>query len=141
MLGTELMKRLGGGGGGPSGLVDIKAASVANPSIVAFQLKPDGFAYSVRGDDPEIDEQLDTWIAPQSGMSQYDARATLISGSVPDSGLLNTWSNLGSQVGWSLGGPGPVNSKLNVEIRLSSSGAVVDSAIIFLRIVDLPPEN
>ena len=75
-----------------------------------------------------------SWIDPQVGMDQFDVRATLLSGPAPPIGTLNTWLNLGTDRTW---GYDPSDgddhtTKLTVEIRNSSSGGVLDSAIITL---------
>lgn len=136
MLGAELMKRLGSQS---TGGVDIKADTVKSTlqditEIAVWKISNDGFTYKDRGYEPEGFVQSFSWIDPQVGMDQYDVRATLISGPAPPIGTLNTWLNLGTDRSW---GYDPSDgyyhmTKLNVEIRNSSSGGVLDSAIITL---------
>lgn len=69
-----------------------------------------------------------TWLLSGSA-SDYDARATLVSGAV-SSGTLNTWLNLGTTRSWTrtqtVAGSSAVT--LQIEIRLAATGTVLATA-------------
>ena len=75
---------------------------------------------------------FENWIIPQVGMSDYEARATLNSGSIT-SGTLDAWVSLGTSRTWqvvrSISGVSGAN--LTIEIRLTG-GSVIDSATVTL---------
>lgn len=129
MLGSALFKRMGsaasgGGGGGGSGLVDLRARTIeADFNDPSWKIDNDGFTYVFPGPVQDL-----SWIEPQSGMSLYDVRATWLSGDVPTGEALSTWLNMGVDHTWNW--TGTVTSRMNIEIRLASTGSIVDSAII-----------
>lgn len=133
MLGSDLMKIFGthpaagggGGGGGGSGTVDIQTRTIeADNNDPEWRISSDGFTYVFLGG-PVQDL---TWIVPQNGMSLYDVRATWLSGNVPTGSALSTWLPLSADRTWIW--EGSQTSRINVEIRLSSTGSILDSAII-----------
>lgn len=76
---------------------------------------------------------LETWLL-SGASSDYEARATLLSGSIT-SGTLNTWQSLGTSREWYANAPVSSSSEtasLFIEIRLASSGVVQADATITL---------
>lgn len=71
------------------------------------------------------------WIDPQTNMSSYEARATLVSRSTP-SGTFGSWLSLGTTRSWSLStsGVGFTTAKIQIEIRKIGETTVLDSAFI-----------
>lgn len=128
MLASEIFKRFGGsagGGPGPGG-IDLRARTIESDfNDPTWRIDADGFTYVFSGGSPIQDL---SWISPQSGMSNYDVRATWLSGDVPSGSALSTWLNLSADRTWNWGGT--VTSRINVEIRQSSTGSIIDSAII-----------
>jgi len=90
--------------------------SLTNTGIIASNGNPDGF-----------------WIVPQSGMGEYQARATLLSGALT-SGTLNSWLSLGTTRIWEIttSNPDLSEAELLIEIRRTSDNAVLASATVFL---------
>lgn len=129
MLGIELMKRVGGGsGGGSAGGVNLTSRTIGTALHEAWKIDADGFTYRrTRGD---VYDQLNAWITPQSGMSSYDIRATLLAGEVPDEGVLDTWQNLGTDRVWGWNDADIHQSVLKMEIRIAGTGSVIDTATI-----------
>lgn len=77
---------------------------------------------------------LGNWIAPTSAAgANYEVRATELSGSVT-SGTIGSWEALDTTRTWTLTrtAVGTANCTLTIEIRLASSGAVLDTATITL---------
>jgi hypothetical protein len=76
---------------------------------------------------------LETWLLGGGTASNYDVRATLISG-VLSSGTTGSWINCGTTSTWSVQNSAHNNSVktavILIEIRLTSSGVVQDSANI-----------
>lgn len=134
MLGIEIIKRLGGGsvGGSSPGTVDLIAAGVTGQTYAQWIISFNGFTYKRTTSGAAY--QSTAWINPQSGMDQYDVRATLASGDTPD-GTLGTWLNLGSTRTWGwTNQAAPVTCNLTVEIRRVSDSVVVDTATVKITI-------
>ena len=77
---------------------------------------------------------LGNWITPTSAAgANYEVRATEDSGSVT-SGTIGSWETLDTTRTWTLirTAVGTANCTLSIEIRLASSGAVLDTATITL---------
>lgn len=73
------------------------------------------------------------WINPQTGMSDYEVRATLLSGTIV-TGTFGSWLNLGTTRTWSntRATVGQNIGEMLVEIRLASTGDIVATAVIGL---------
>lgn len=130
MLGSELMKILGGGSAAGSGsAIILDSDTIRTNDLGPWKIDNDGFTYQWV---PVFAQYIlkATWIAPQSGMNLFDVRATLLSGQVPTVGTLNTWQNLGTDREWGWSDENGHNSQLKIEIRLSSTQSVVHTAII-----------
>lgn len=110
-------------------------ASVISPALPTAQytVGSDGNVYKAINNAPAVD--IGDWITPQSGMSGYEVRATLNSGSlVAGSSAVGTWINLGASASWwntDTTGGGPSVANMTVEIR-PTGGAVAASATIIL---------
>ena len=109
---------------------------VNNPASAGYSLTSAGNISVVPGGIPS---PAGVWISPQTGMSGYDARATVSSGS---GGTLTgsataTWLNLGTTRTWTLssGTSGLFCSRvLTVEIRDATTLTVLATATITLQV-------
>ena len=73
--------------------------------------------------------------------ADYQIRATLMSGTAPTSGTMNTWQALSSNRSWALavGAGNDDFSTFKIEIRLAASpNTVLDTATITLNVVNTP---
>lgn len=118
--------------------VSISDQTISNSSTgtatAAYYLRSSGQAQKSRDVGSTLMNISGEWLVAGSA-SQFEARATLQSGSNPTSGnSLGVWHPLSADVFWgvSRGTLGTTSSTLLVEIRLASSGAVLDSATITL---------
>ena len=75
------------------------------------------------------------WVTPTGSASNYEVRATLQSGSNPNTGTMNTWLACTSDRAWtiSITGFNDVQSVILIEIRDSATQTVRDSATISMR--------
>lgn len=74
------------------------------------------------------------WILPKTNFSAYEAKVTMISGSLT-SGTSGSWLSLGTTRDWEFGAVGPGASvSFTLEIRGAASTAVVASATITLSV-------
>lgn len=127
MLGFEIIKRFGSGSASPVSSLDD---SVVGRTYVQWTIAADGFTYKRKNVAPLF--QAGPWINPQSGMNQYEVRATLEDGDTP-LGTLDVWLNLGTDRTWSLSAPDDDKScNLTIEIRRASDAVVVDTMTISL---------
>lgn len=99
-----------------------------------FMFGDNGAVYRYVNDVPIV---VAYWIAPQTGMSDYEIRATLSSGSTPDSGTIGSWEALSTARFWELTNPTPpatniITSALLIEIRWTGNNVVQDSATFTL---------
>lgn len=104
-----------------------------SPATAQFWLKSDGVAY--RYDNTLFEAALYNWCVPSSAVGDYEARATLLSGSVSGgSSLMDTWLSLGTDRNWRADRAviGGAYASILVEIRQVSSGTTVASATIDL---------
>lgn len=95
------------------------------------------YEYSVSG---ATTTNIDTWLLSGSPVD-YDVRATLISGTVPTSGTMNTWQTLNSALRyWDNLTPSAVDltSTISVQVRLASTGEVLDTCVVTLRANETP---
>lgn len=78
------------------------------------------------------------WIAPQTNISQYEIRATLLSGDTPD-GTLGTWDALSTNQYYTLTAPAAtlLACELLIEIRWTGNNVVQDSAT-YIIVSDTP---
>jgi hypothetical protein len=98
-----------------------------------YQLSSAGDVEELTGLGPTVTDVGD-WISPKLGMGNYEVRATLNSGTSPTGSALNTWLVLSTSRFWQIQRTtiGTNLSQLLIEIRLASSGVVMDSATIDL---------
>lgn len=117
--------------------------TVGNETIYFFNPPNASVSYSLQSDgDIEKEEGLGNnsdigdWLAPKSGMGNYEVRATEVSGfvTVPTSSAVDTWLSLGTTRTWyKESGSGLKEVVLLIEIRPAGGGAVLDSATITLQ--------
>jgi hypothetical protein len=110
-----------------------------NPTI-ELVLKNDGIAYYDEGDgDVAISGQ---WMNPPDAAlaGNYEARATLVSGSAPTGSALSTWLVLSSNRTWTKTRTtnGTSSTVLTVEIRDAVSLVVLTTATIRLTVIKIP---
>ncbi len=82
-------------------------------------------------------DSTDPWITPQINMSGYEARATLLSGTL-SSGTTGAWQNLGVTREWSREaspGTGLHTTSFTLEIRRASDATVLASETITLQAI------
>jgi len=63
-------------------------------------------------------------------MNLYDVRATLSNGDIPDGAALSAWLNMNADHMWGWANVENMRCQLLIEIRLASTGSVIDSATI-----------
>lgn len=126
MLGIDIIKRLGGG----AGAVTLQDAAVVGTRNAMWWINSDGFTYK-RTTAGAFVKQI-AWINPQSGMDQYEVRATVSSGDVPP-GTIGSWISIdiGSVWGWA-NSLVEKSCALLIEIRTVVGHVTVDSATITL---------
>lgn len=111
-----------------SGLVALTGVTVLTIGATAtYTLGYDGVAY--RTDTGGVSTALSGQWRLSGGSAQYEARATLVSGTTP-SGILGTWQSLVASRSWSLATNS--NCILLVQIRSASTEDVLASANIKL---------
>lgn len=136
MRGIKILKLLGrgsSGSGGGGSAVNLNNAVVHGVTYAQWTIGNDGLTYKRLTAGAAV--QQSTWIIPQTGMSAYDVRANLLSGSLPDGAAVGDWLNLGASYTW--GWVAEIDffeCQLTVEIRLSSTESVIDSAVITIRV-------
>lgn len=126
MLGIEIIKRLGAGIS--DGTVILSDTSVIGTQYAQWTLSSNGFTYKRKTAGASVISS--GWIFPQSGMDQYEVRATVSSGDTPP-GAIGSWEDPTQVWGWA-GETTEQSCNLFIEIRRASSGIVVDSATIYL---------
>ena len=121
----------GGGGGGVAASIDDRTVSKSTingtPASASYALNSNGNVYNHAG------TNLETWL--DSGVNtNFDCRATLVGGDTLSAGTLNTWQALSSSRSWALTADvdEDKSTTLTIEIRNSSTLAVLDSATITL---------
>lgn len=106
--------------------------SVFAASLASFSLTSGGFVSSTNNPD-------ETWIAPRTGMANYQVRASLLFGEL-SSGTTDTWLALGTTRTWQIQAPvggeaaGLSEAQLLIEIRRTSDGAVLASTQVYLSV-------
>jgi len=103
------------------------------PAVVGYQLANDGYVYTGEGTFSPSYSQFEQWDTASSTVGNYEARATLNSGTTP-TGTLNTWLNLGTTRTWSLSAAtGNFQTcNLTIEIRDTATSTVRATAILTL---------
>lgn len=123
----------GGGGGGSSPAVAISDQFVFDYAVgtaqALYQISSDG---SVRDHDNSL---LENWLTGGGSVSDYEAMATMVSGTLT-SGTAASWISCSLSPSWAVENTRMNNSTktavITVSIRLASSGAVQDTASITL---------
>jgi len=126
MLGIDVLRRMGSQS---TGAVDIRTANIHGLTYAEYTVALDGFTYKRTTSGAAV--QSLSWLSPQSGMDQFDVRARLQSGDIPPGAALSTWLNLGTSQTWGWAAETVFHEcELLIEIRRSSTGAVLDSATV-----------
>ena len=110
-------------------------------AVTRYQLNSDGFVYAQeqgvllkQGDPASINPKNPQWLLNSSSASLYEARmGSLSSGNgTPGGDSFGVWLDLGTTREWTLTTTSGVNASRTglVEIRLASSGVVLDTATI-----------
>jgi len=129
---TGVLAAIAIGGGASTGTVAIGDLTVSivdtiSPVTAYYTLDPSGSI---------LEAQLRslTWIAPQVGMDQFQARVSNVTGATLTSGTVNSWLTLTASRSWELEQSviGSSSSTFLVEIRRTSDSVVVDSANVTL---------
>jgi len=107
---------------------NANAFNSGSAGIAQYQLNSSGFINLTLGTNTV--GSGGSWITPQTNMSAYSVRATVVSGTFT-SGTFATWLNLGTSRLWTLsGGSGGVDATMSLEIRNDADGLVKDTATI-----------
>lgn len=103
----------------------------SGPATVGYSLRSDG---TISSENQGGDAVIGSWLTPGVNMANYEAYATLLSGSSP--GTMDTWLNLGTTRTWSLSrlSMATGTSTFALYIRRASDGSVLDSATITISI-------
>lgn len=108
------------------------AYNVDAVATAAYRLGSDGIVYGGENGGYYF---IENWITPQSGMADYEALATVTSGTL-SSGTAGTWLNLGTTQTWTRtkGGASSGTSTVTftVQIRKVGTTTVLDTATITL---------
>lgn len=128
MLAIDVLKLVGSEGGGGSG--DLSDTSVGGTTYAQWMISNDGFTY--RRTTSGVSRKGSAWINPQTGLSNYEVRATLVNGDTPD-GTFDTWLSMASFYTWGWADElDPKSCEILIELRRASDGVVIDSATISL---------
>lgn len=122
---------------GNGGSAPVVAISNASDTVFGFSPNTTIASYSLTSAGAVVLENsgfFENWITPQIGMSGYEVRATLNSGSIT-SGSLGTWDSLAFTRSWQISRSvsGVQSANLTIEIR-PTGGSVVDSATVTLSV-------
>jgi hypothetical protein len=117
-------------------LVDISTMSCTNTdagtTTCAYRLMSTG---NIEANNGTTSQPIrGTWISPATNVGLYSARVTPQSGTSPSGEPLNTWVNLANNREWNISNSSFRVSGFLVEIRLDSSGVVLDSATVSLQV-------
>lgn len=106
------------------------SSRVVGTATAAYETRSDGTVYNTNGTNTLV--FLENWLAFGS-TSNYEIRATLLSGATP-TGTLGSWTSLGTTSAWSLSQSisGVSTCALLIEIRNAASLSVVDTATVTL---------
>lgn len=109
---------------------DIRTSGTASAS---YMLTSGGAALRITSTGGTSEIGAAEWIVPRAAAgSAYEARATLLSGSL-SSGTTGSWLALSTNRTWTRDSTsGVLTAQLLIEIRLASSGTVLDTATITL---------
>lgn len=130
MLGIEIIKRFGSGVGDGSDNVNLLDDAVVGQTYAQWIISLNGFTY--KRDTSGAAAQAAAWINPQSGMDEYEVRATVATGDTPP-GTIGSWLSLASTHTWGwTNQTAERKCNLTIEIRRASDSVVVDSATITL---------
>lgn len=123
------------GGGGPTIAISdasVIAAGSAGSVNAGYSLLNNGNVQETINSTPST---VGTWVSPASGMSGFEARATVAAGSGGTlTGTVGSWLSLGTSRIWSLSraSAGFADRTLTIEIRDAASLSVVATATITL---------
>jgi len=107
---------------------NANAFNSGSAGVAQYQLNSSGFINLTLG--TNTIGSGGSWITPQTNMSSYSVRATIVSGAFT-SGTFGTYLNLGTSRLWTLsGGSGGVDATMSLEIRNDADGLVKDTATI-----------
>lgn len=122
-----------------SAAAPVASASVSNQYIFDSQVFGTAAASYVLTSSGLIQDQygntVEAWLLGGGTASNYEVRATAVSGSVT-SGTMGSWLSCGTTQSWTVANSAMDNSTISasftISIRLASSGVVQDTATITL---------
>jgi chitodextrinase len=130
------------GGSSSASVTTIAQVTIANRDVVisatfqgaaVYQLRSSGDIWS--GSSTSVTDTGD-WLAPKTGMSSFQVRATPVSGACT-SGTMNSWLSI-SDVSWSVGkGPPPGQATCTFDLQIRHTGnpsVILGTARIYLSI-------
>jgi hypothetical protein len=109
--------------------ISCTSSMVGVPATAQYTLSSTGDINGTLNTNTVIDR--DDWLTPKTGMSNYEARATVTSGTLT-SGTTGAWQSLGTSRTWTLTTSGIAQVVMTIEIRRASDAVVQDSATITL---------
>lgn len=110
-----------------AGIVTMTAsANISGSTATAvYTLQATGDVFATQGGNNQVD--VGDWLSPKSGMSGYQALATIVSGAV-SGGTIGSWVALGGgNVSWSRSQAtvGGITAVIDVQIRRASDSVIV----------------
>ena len=108
-----------------SNVTDVRLAIAGNDAVASYALRANGTTDTHSG-------QIGDWLNPREGMSAYECRVTVTSGSL--GGTTGTWLPLNLDREWQViqSGIGTSRAVFTVEIRLIGGSSSLASAVIDL---------
>jgi hypothetical protein len=109
----------------------VSFSAPSGTPTVGYQLNTDGKVWEKAGASASLFADTgEVWMT-SGALANFECRATLQSGTTPNSGTLNTWLPLTTARSWTqISGGAIVVTVLLIEIRNASTLAVLDSAVI-----------
>src|SRR5262245_7162088 len=104
---------------------NILASSISPTDAIASYRLTSGGDVQTSNTNPTSYGDVGDWISPKAGMSNYEARLTVNSGTTPSGSATGSWLALSSTLTWTItdtsSGGGAVTSNCTIEIRHATS--------------------
>jgi hypothetical protein len=109
-------------------MVAIPTTDTGPFASVTLEFRSNGTVYQIGVNDGTV--YLGDWVTPTSAAgATYDIRCTRNSGTMSSGSTTNAWVSLGTTQGWTVErlSVGTKTCNVTIEIRLNSSGTVLDT--------------